>query len=359
MIPTDVRSGKGSGLWDVQVAATPQLAARWEDTGGRIKYFFWPWGGAEGTTPASAQCHSPSGATGHICVQTACRLSEQARDQFHPIVLHEPTGQSPVTQRRGDVFSIQMTGEIMKRRPMVGGAHKMICPQCAATNSAGAAYCHRCGTPLSAICIHCGSSLPAGARFCGACGRSVLHVGAPTRRSVSFWVIGGVATFALLAGSFAWWALRSARVPESAEVTATPEPVEPSPAGLHVPTGPPVAPATAIGLVDTGRVLAESAAALAYQKKLEEREKNMAMELQLRRTTPSKKEVAGLEEQYRKELQAEKARLETELNALMRRTAGAVVAERGLAGVLVKGSVHYWNPVQVVDTTDEVIARLR
>lgn len=49
----------------------------------------------------------------------------------------------------------------------------MPCPVCSSENPKGAAFCIRCGSPLSPTCSNCGAELPDGAAFCPRCGTKV------------------------------------------------------------------------------------------------------------------------------------------------------------------------------------------
>lgn len=59
----------------------------------------------------------------------------------------------------------------------------MRCPHCQADNSAGARFCHQCGTTLTApratFCPRCGQPAAPGASFCGGCGQPLSAPAAP------------------------------------------------------------------------------------------------------------------------------------------------------------------------------------
>ncbi len=115
-----------------------------------------------------------------------------------------------------------------------------------------------------------------------------------------------------------------------------------------------------VALVDSERILNESVRALSYQKQLDEREKQMALDLQLLRGRLPAADLEARRTQYLRELQQLKADLEDRLNKEIRDVAGQVVRERGLRGaVVIKRAVIFSVPGRVVDITAEVIARLR
>jgi len=115
-----------------------------------------------------------------------------------------------------------------------------------------------------------------------------------------------------------------------------------------------------VAVVDSDRVLNESVRALSYQKRLDEREKAMALDLQLLASRISAADLQARRNQYLKELQQMKADLEEQLSKEITQVAGQVVRDKGLRGaVLVKGPVIYAGPGRTVDITDEVIAKLK
>lgn len=116
----------------------------------------------------------------------------------------------------------------------------------------------------------------------------------------------------------------------------------------------------AVGVVDTNRVLTESARALSYQRQLDEQEKAMAADLRLLTGRLPPADLEARRNQYLKELEALKAELERRLNEEVRAVIAQVVRERRLRyGVLVKGPIIHAQPGRIVDITDEVIERLR
>lgn len=115
-----------------------------------------------------------------------------------------------------------------------------------------------------------------------------------------------------------------------------------------------------LGVVDTNRILNESARALRYQRQLDEQEKTAAADLRLLigRVPPADLEARRV--QYLKELQEAKEELEKRLNQEIREVVAQVARERKLRqGVLVKGSMVHAATRNTVDLTDEVIQRLR
>ena len=115
-----------------------------------------------------------------------------------------------------------------------------------------------------------------------------------------------------------------------------------------------------VAVVDSERILRESVRALSYQQQLSEREKDMALELQLLAGRLPAADFQARRNQYLKELQQMNAELEERLNKEVRETAGQIVKEKGLrATVIVKNPVLFSLPGRTVDITDEVIARLR
>jgi Skp family chaperone for outer membrane proteins len=114
-----------------------------------------------------------------------------------------------------------------------------------------------------------------------------------------------------------------------------------------------------LGIVDTVRVLNESARALFYQQRLDEREKAMAAELETLAKSLPRKELEARRERALAELQELKSDMERQLNEEIRATVARVASQRGLAGVLVRGPAVYWVPGAVVDITDEIITALK
>ena len=115
-----------------------------------------------------------------------------------------------------------------------------------------------------------------------------------------------------------------------------------------------------VAIVDSDRILNESVRALSYQKQLDEREKTMALDLQLLSGRLSAADLEARRNQYLRELSQQKLELEERLNKEIRDVVGQVVREKGLRGaVLVKDPVLYAVSGRTVDITAEVIARLR
>lgn len=115
-----------------------------------------------------------------------------------------------------------------------------------------------------------------------------------------------------------------------------------------------------VAVVDSERILKESVRALSYQQQLGEREKAMALDLQLLTGRLSEADFQARRNQYFKELQDMKAELEERLNKEVRETAGQIIREKGLrTTVILKRSVLFALPRRTVDITNEVIARLR
>jgi Skp family chaperone for outer membrane proteins len=114
-----------------------------------------------------------------------------------------------------------------------------------------------------------------------------------------------------------------------------------------------------IGLVDSRRILTESARALRYQKDIDDRERAMATDLQLLANQLSKEDLEARRQQYFQELQALRAQLEQTLNREVHDALQQVVREKRLRGVMVKGPVVYSRPGSTVDITQDVIDRLR
>ena len=115
-----------------------------------------------------------------------------------------------------------------------------------------------------------------------------------------------------------------------------------------------------VAIVDSDRILNESVRALSYQKQLDEREKTMALDLQLLSSRLSAADLEARRNQYLRELSQQKLELEERLNKEIRDVVGQVVREKGLRGaVLVKDPVLYAVSGRTVDITAEVIARLR
>src|SRR3989304_7945424 len=115
-----------------------------------------------------------------------------------------------------------------------------------------------------------------------------------------------------------------------------------------------------VAIVDSDRILNESVRALSYQKQLDEREKAMALDLQLLRGRLSAADLEARRNQYLRELQQTKMELEDRLNKEIRDVAGQIAREKGLrSAVIVKHPVIFSGPGRAIDITDEGIARVR
>jgi Skp family chaperone for outer membrane proteins len=114
-----------------------------------------------------------------------------------------------------------------------------------------------------------------------------------------------------------------------------------------------------IGLVDSPRILTESAKALRYQKEIDDRESVMTRDLQMLVNQLPKEDLEARRQQYFRELQGLRAELEASLNREVREAIHQVVREKRLRGVILKGPVVYSRPGTTVDITQEVIDRLK
>ncbi len=114
-----------------------------------------------------------------------------------------------------------------------------------------------------------------------------------------------------------------------------------------------------VGLVDSPRILNESARALRYQKAIDDREAAMTADLQMLVGRLSKEDLEARRVQYFRELQALRAELEADLNREVREAIHQVVREKRLRGVIMKGPVVYSRPGTTVDITQDVIDRLK
>jgi Skp family chaperone for outer membrane proteins len=114
-----------------------------------------------------------------------------------------------------------------------------------------------------------------------------------------------------------------------------------------------------VGLVDTRRLLTESAKALRYQKELDDRERAMTTDLQLLVNQLSREDLEARRVQYMRELQGLRAELEETLNRDVREAIEYVRRAKRLRGVLASGPVVYSRPGSTVDITQDVIDRLR
>jgi Skp family chaperone for outer membrane proteins len=114
-----------------------------------------------------------------------------------------------------------------------------------------------------------------------------------------------------------------------------------------------------VGLVDSRRIITESARALRFQKDIDDRERAMAQDLQMLANQLSKEDLDARRAQYFQELQALRAQHEQTLNREVHNALQQVVKEKRLRGVMVKGPVVYSRPGSTVDITEDVIDRLR
>ncbi|MGQ0550677.1 MAG: OmpH family outer membrane protein [Armatimonadota bacterium] len=114
-----------------------------------------------------------------------------------------------------------------------------------------------------------------------------------------------------------------------------------------------------VGLVDSRRLLTESAKALRYQKEIDDRERAMTTDLQLLVPQLSKEDLEARRQQYLRELQGLRIELEQALNKEIRDVIQQVVREKRLRGVIVKGPVVYSKDGTTIDITQEVIDRLK
>lgn len=112
---------------------------------------------------------------------------------------------------------------------------------------------------------------------------------------------------------------------------------------------------SAVGVVDTQRVLNESVKALQYQKQLDDREKQMAAELAVLAPQVSRAELAARRARLLTELGQMKAELEAQLNRQIMEVAAQVARQDGLRLVLVKGPTLLGGR----DITQQVIDRLK
>jgi len=114
-----------------------------------------------------------------------------------------------------------------------------------------------------------------------------------------------------------------------------------------------------VGMVDSRRILTESAKALRYQKEIDDRERAMTTDLQLLVNQLSKEDLEARRTQYLRELQGLRAELEATLTREVHAAIQQVVREKRLRGVLVSGPIVWSQPGTVVDITQDVIDRLK
>ncbi len=118
-------------------------------------------------------------------------------------------------------------------------------------------------------------------------------------------------------------------------------------------------PTGRVGIVDSRRILAESARALRSQKEIDDRERAMTADLQLLAPQLSKEDLEARRTQYFRELQGLRAELEQNLNREVQDAIRQVQKEKRLSGVLVSGPIVWSKPGMVVDITQDVIDRLK
>jgi Skp family chaperone for outer membrane proteins len=114
-----------------------------------------------------------------------------------------------------------------------------------------------------------------------------------------------------------------------------------------------------VGLVNSERLLTESAKALRYQKELDDRERAMTTDLRLLGPQLAREDLEARQLQYIRELQGLRAELQETLNREIREAIQHVVREKRLRGVLLSGPVVYSQPGSTVDITQDVIDRLK
>jgi membrane protease subunit (stomatin/prohibitin family) len=75
----------------------------------------------------------------------------------------------------GNAMAGAMTNAMNQPKSDTGGAARISCPKCGASNLSNAKFCNDCGAKVEAAgqtvpCIKCGAQLHAGAKFCAECG---------------------------------------------------------------------------------------------------------------------------------------------------------------------------------------------
>lgn len=110
-----------------------------------------------------------------------------------------------------------------------------------------------------------------------------------------------------------------------------------------------------VGVVDSQRILNESALALTYQRELDTREKAMAEDLRLLVGRLAAQDLEARRQIYLRELSALKGQLEERLNERIRKEVAEIARRQRLRYVLVKGATR----VGGVDITQDVIDRLK
>lgn len=114
-----------------------------------------------------------------------------------------------------------------------------------------------------------------------------------------------------------------------------------------------------VGLVDSRRILTESAKALRYQKEIDDREREMLTDLQLLVNQLTKEDLEARRQQYFRELQDLRGDRQEALNREIRDVIQQIVRQKRLRGVIVKGPVVYTREGSAVDITQEIIDRLK
>lgn len=110
-----------------------------------------------------------------------------------------------------------------------------------------------------------------------------------------------------------------------------------------------------IGIVDSQRVLNESVKALQYQRQLDDREKQMAAELNALAPQVGKAELTARRARLLTELGQMRRDLEVQLNQEIYQVCGRVARQDGLRVVLVKGGTVLGGR----DVTQQVIDQLK
>lgn len=110
-----------------------------------------------------------------------------------------------------------------------------------------------------------------------------------------------------------------------------------------------------IGVVDSQRVLNESVKALQYQRQLDDREKQMAAELQALAPQVSQAELTARRARLFTELAQMRRDLEGQLNQEIYQVAGRVARQDGLRIVIIKGAALRGGR----DVTQQVIDQLK
>jgi outer membrane protein len=111
----------------------------------------------------------------------------------------------------------------------------------------------------------------------------------------------------------------------------------------------------AIGVVDSRRILTESLPALAYQRRLDDRERAMAADLRLLAGQMSQADLEARRQGHLRDLQELKRDLESQLNEQVRKAVEEVARKRRLRVVLVKEAA----PLGGLDVTEDVLDRLK